>query len=72
MKSPAFAALVLTVAACGAPERTPADYAARPDEARAAVAACEAGRRRSDCDAARAGLAEAERRARMARYETAF
>jgi len=63
---------VTALSGCDAPPRTVAGFAAAPEEARAAVAECEGGRRRVDCDAARAGLAEARRRDRMAAYERAF
>jgi hypothetical protein len=69
------AALLLAVAAlagCGAPDRAAGEFTASPEAARAVVAACDAGRRRSDCEAARAGLAEARRRERMAAYEKSF
>lgn len=59
------------IAGCGAHERSAADFAAVPDEARSVLARCGAAHS-PRCDAARAGLAEAERRDRMARYETAF
>lgn len=64
--------VALAAGACCAPARTAADFAADPKAARAAVAACEAGRRTRDCEAARAGLIEARRRARMNVYRQAF
>jgi hypothetical protein len=60
------------LAACEPRARTVGDFAADPDAARAVAAACARGRPRPDCEAARAGLAEARRRERMAAYETAF
>ncbi|MGK2255238.1 MAG: hypothetical protein ACI8Y6_000529 [Brevundimonas sp.] len=64
-------ALAAVIAGCGPRERSAADFAEAPDEARAVLARCGAAPS-PRCDAARAGLAEAERRDRMARYETAF
>lgn len=64
--------LAILVSGCDALPRTAADFAAAPATAREVVAACDGGRPRPDCDAARAGLAEARRRERMAAYETAF
>ena len=61
-----------TLGGCDAPALTAETFAAEPDRARAVVADCDAGRRRTDCDAARAGLAEARRRARMAVYRSNF
>ena len=64
---------VLGLIGCGAPERTAADFAADPDAAEAIVAACYAGREvDGECEAARRGLADARREARMRAYERAF
>ncbi|MEN5229724.1 hypothetical protein [Brevundimonas naejangsanensis] len=63
--------LAAVIAGCGRHERSAADFAETPDEARAVLARCGAAHS-PRCDAARAGLAEAERRERMARYEAAF
>lgn len=61
------AVLLLLLAGCEAPPRTADDFAANPAAAEGAVVRC--GRRVSpDCDAARAGLAEARRRERQAAY----
>ncbi len=65
-------ATLAVLAGCDRSSRTAAMFADDPDSARAVVAACDAGRTRAECPAARAGLAEARRRARMAVYETAF
>lgn len=62
---------VAAAAACGPSERGPADFAREP-EAEAVGAECDAGRRRRDCEAARRGLAQARREARMEAYEAAF
>lgn len=69
--SPLLLALA-AVAGCGASDRTAGEFAASPEAAREIVAAWDAGRRRSDCEAARAGLVEARRRERMAAYEKRF
>ena len=66
------AALATPLAACDAPERPASDVTARPSTARAAMAGCAAAHARAECDGARAALAEARRRERMARYEAAF
>jgi len=47
-------------------------FAADPERARRTVAACDPGRVHPDREAARAGLAQARRRERMAACETAF
>jgi hypothetical protein len=60
------------LAGCGAPDRTAGEFAADPDAAARVVAACDAGRTQTECDAARRGLAEARRDARMRAYEQAF
>lgn len=60
------------ISACTAPERDVETFAAAPATAAAVVADCDAGRTRRECDAARRGLAEARRRARMDAYERAF
>lgn len=60
----AFAVL----AACSQPPRDAESFARAPQDAARVVADCEAGRTDRDCDAAREGLAEARRRARMAAY----
>lgn len=62
----------LVAAGCTAPARSVDDFAADPEAARRVVAACDAGRTHTECEAARRGLAEARRRARMAAYEQAF
>lgn len=64
--------VALGLVGCGTPERTADDFAADPDAAEAVVAACDAGRTRAECLAARRGLAEARRDARMRAYEQAF
>ncbi len=63
--------LIAALAGCGRPERSAEDFAEAPDVARAVLARCGADHS-PRCDAARAGLAEAERRNRLARYEAAF
>ncbi|GAA0634806.1 hypothetical protein [Brevundimonas lenta] len=57
---------------CGATDRTAADFAADPEAAEAIVAACDAGRETDECEAARRGLADARREARMRAYERVF
>jgi len=57
---------------CGAPARTAEDFAADPERAAEVAAACDAGRTQHECGAARRGLAEARRDARMRAYERAF
>lgn len=57
---------------CGASDRTAEDFAADPEAAEAVVAACDAGRETDDCEAARRGLADARREARMRAYERSF
>ncbi|MDX2335313.1 MAG: EexN family lipoprotein [Brevundimonas sp.] len=64
--------VALGLVGCGSPERTAEDFAADPDAAEAVVAACDAGRAERECEAARQGLAEARRQARMRVYERAF
>lgn len=64
-------ALAVALTGCGRPERSAADFAEAPDAARTVLARC-GGDQSTRCDAARVGLAEAERRQRMALYETAF
>ncbi len=64
--------VALGLVGCGASERTVEDFAADPDAAEAVVAACDAGRETDDCEAARRGLTEARREARMRAYERAF
>nr|WP_314433992.1 hypothetical protein [uncultured Brevundimonas sp.] len=49
------------------PERSTVDRTGAPEAVMTAAEACDRGDR-DDCDAARADLAEAERRDRMARY----
>ena len=61
---------VLTLVVCSSPERDAAAFAADPEAAVRTVADCEAGARRSDCEAALARLAPnprdaAESRARL-------
>ncbi|WP_191555431.1 hypothetical protein [Brevundimonas aurantiaca] len=63
--------VAVALAGCSAPDRT-AEIAADPDAAARVVAACDAGRTETECDAARRGLAEARRDARMGAYEQAF
>lgn len=70
MRTALLAALAL--AACSPEPRTAEAFAADPAAARRVAAACDAGERRGDCAAARAGLAEARRRERMAAYRRAF
>ena len=67
---PILAALVL--GACAEDGDTVETFAADRKAAEAAVAACDAGRRTRDCDAAREGLAEAKRRDREALYRQAL
>ena len=64
--------VALSLVGCGATDRTAEDFAADPDAAEAVVAACDAGRAERECEAARQGLAEARRQARMRVYERAF
>ena len=64
--------VALGLVGCGAADRTADEFAADPDAAEAVVAACDAGRADVECDAARRGLAEARRDARMWAYEQAF
>ncbi len=63
---------VLTLVACSSPERDAAAFAADPEAAVRTVADCEAGACRSDCEAAREGLAEARRQKRMDSYARTF
>ncbi|WP_066625577.1 hypothetical protein [Brevundimonas vesicularis] len=63
---------VLALAACSPPERDAAAFAAEPEAALQVVADCDAGAHRSDCAAARGGLAEARRRDRMDAYARTF
>ncbi|MGH7025934.1 hypothetical protein [Brevundimonas sp.] len=63
------ALLALAVlAACSQPPQDAETFARAPEAAARVVADCEAGRTDRECDAARAGLAEAQRRARMGAY----
>jgi len=64
-------ALAAALMGCGRPERSAADFAEAPDAARAVLGRCGADQS-PRCDAARAALAEAERRRRMAQYEATF
>jgi len=64
--------VALGLVGCGASDRTVEDFAADPEAAEAVVAACDAGREAEACEAARQGLAEARRDARMRAYERAF
>ena len=64
--------VALGLVGCGASDRTAEDFAADPEAAEAVVAACDTGRTEGDCEAARRGLAEARREARMRAYERAF
>ncbi len=64
--------MILGLAGCGAPARTAEDFAADPQGAAQVVVDCDAGRADGDCEAARRGLAEARREARMRAYERAF
>jgi len=64
--------VALGLVGCGASDRTAEDFAADPDAAEAVVAACDAGRTNDGCEAARRGLADARREARMRAYERAF
>lgn len=64
--------MILSLAGCGAPVRTAGDFAADPEEAARVVADCDAGHEEGECEAARRGLAEARREARMRAYERAF
>lgn len=62
----------LGLVGCGATDRTAEDFAADPEAAEAIVAACDAGREAGECEAARRGLADARRAARMRAYEQTF
>lgn len=64
--------VALGLVGCGATDRTAEDFSADPEAAEAIVAACDAGRETDHCEAARRGLAEARREARMRAYERAF
>ena len=64
--------VALGLVGCGATDRTAEDFAADPDAAEAIVAACDARRTNAGCEAARRGLADARREARMRAYERAF
>lgn len=59
---------LLVLAGCSAPEAGTDVYAADPERARRVIADCARGVARRDCETARAGLAEARRRARVAAY----
>lgn len=72
MKRLLLVAGLTALAACEPDARTVEAYAADPGAARQVEADCVRGRRRADCEAAWAGLAEGRRRERMAAYETAF
>lgn len=72
MRRAAVLLALAALAACGAPPRTAESFADDPRAARRVTEACDAGRRRAECKAARVGLAEARRRERMAAYESAF
>ncbi len=63
---------ILALAACSPPPRDAKAFADDPDADVRAVADCDAGTRRSDCAAARQGLAEARRRERMDGYARTF
>ncbi|MBJ7317165.1 MAG: hypothetical protein KYX67_00130 [Brevundimonas sp.] len=63
---------LLILAGCSAPEAGPDAYVGDPERARRVVADCARGVARRDCDAARAALAEARRRDRMAAYAETF
>lgn len=58
----------LWLAACAPEPRDAAAFADDPATAERVLADCAAGRSGSECEAAREGLAEARRRARMAAY----
>ena len=58
--------------ACAPPSRSAGAFAADPEAARRVVAVCDRGRAHPERGAARAGLAEARRRERMAVCETVF
>lgn len=64
--------VALGLVGCGATDRTAEDFAADPQGAAQVVADCDAGRADGECEAARRGLAEARREARMRAYERAF
>jgi hypothetical protein len=64
--------VALGLVGCGATDRTAEDFAADPEAAEAIVAACDAGHETDECAAARRGLAEARREARMRAYARAF
>ena len=64
--------VALGLVGCGPTDRTAEDFAADPEAAEAIVAACDPGREAEECPAARRGLAEARRQARMRAYERAF
>ena len=63
---------VLGLAGCERPERSVDHFVSDPEAAARVVADCDAGRETDDCAAARRGLAEARRQARMRAYERAF
>jgi hypothetical protein len=63
---------LLALSACGEAGRDARGEAEDPAAARRAVQACGEGDQGPDCEAARARLAEARRRDRMAAYEQAF
>lgn len=63
---------VLELVGCDTPARTAEDFAADPDGAARVVTDCDAGRADGECEAARRGLAQARREARMRAYERAF
>ncbi|QTC88432.1 hypothetical protein [Brevundimonas pondensis] len=59
---------VAALGACSQPPRDAESFARAPEAAARVVADCDAGRTDRECDAARLGLAETRRRARMAAY----
>jgi len=70
---PPVALILLSLLSCSEPAaRDAPSYAADPEAARRRVEDCATDGRRVNCDAARAGLAEARRRERMAAYEQSF
>nr|WP_281380582.1 EexN family lipoprotein [Brevundimonas variabilis] len=64
--------MLISLVACGAPDRTVEDFVANPDAAAKVVAECDAGQAEGECEAARRGLAEARRQSRMRTYERTF
>jgi hypothetical protein len=65
--------LALVLAGCGAPPRSPAYFAAHPDETARVLAGCgHDSHRGPECSNARDGQAVLERKARMDLYRKGF